>query len=195
MQVQVRFRLLLAILMVLGVVTGCSKTDRQSASESAPHKSGTPVTSPAQDNETMCSHEGVKDLLTRFAEAVNEGNKAAVMQYFDSNLRWYSAPGIENANPTMVAVFSLEEFSDYLAERFHQNEELHFEKLDVNSQITPGLTRRVDFGFEVHRKADDLVSILGPDGTVVPGKGAVDCVQQKIWVLSIGGPIQPAAGN
>ena len=126
-----------------------------------------------------CSPEKVAGIITGFMDALNKGDMDRVLSHFGKGFVWYSAPVGPAAEGRTDTIYSVGELEAYFKTRIGEQERMQLQKLNINSG-------RVDFGFELHRTADDLEGTSGD----TDGKGMLDCQQGTIsvWSLSAEAP-------
>jgi hypothetical protein len=135
-------------------------------------------------------------LLSRFTDAVNAGDEAALARLFVTDdppgkalepagkaFRWYSATETRSSAPQPWrhrVLYDRSDLLEYFGERHGQNERLALVEVEVG---TSRLSEAVGLTFKVRRQADDLPSWLNP---FAYGKAGIDCAEQAIYLWSMG---------
>lgn len=143
-----------------------------------------------------CSPREVGELVSRFTEAVNTDDEAALSRLFVTNdppgralepagkaFRWYSVTeGRSGASQPWRhrAYYDRSELFAYFAERHDRNERLALVEVKAGASSHP---QAVGLEFKVRREADDLPSWLDP---FAYGKAGIDCAEQAIYLWSMG---------
>ncbi len=149
-----------------------------------------------RDNHALppgCNPREVARLIVRFFDVLNHGDQERLANFIFgsgpagvSPSQWYSASeGVESQGGRHFVAYNLRDFLSYAVERHQQHERLRLIEVDVAG---PSWHGGVDIAYVLTRQADDLLS--GPGEHMAHGKGAVNCKEQKIFVWSMGMPIQ-----
>ena len=154
--------------------------------------------------------EDVANLVMDFFDAVNEGNRAKIAQFFGKNFAWYSMTEGDVQSQKVIRHVAyiadqpnapaekgegmhsgerekmIEQLLDYFMERHKQHEQLHLLEL---LHLGGGTVN-----FRVRRYADDLDPALWAPDYLAVGKGGVDCEQRKIeaWGMAMNAHLSPA---
>lgn len=143
-----------------------------------------------------CNPREVGLLLSRFTDAVDGGDQAALARLFvmadppgkalepaGKAFRWYSVTEARSgpAQPWRHRVmYDRADVLAYFTERHEQNERLELIEVQVGASRLP---QAVGFTFKVRREADDLPPWLNP---FAGGKAGIDCAEQAIYLWSMG---------
>ncbi len=132
-----------------------------------------------------CTPREAADLLVRLADAVTRGDAKAIDRLFaiedppgrhaneraEPFFRWYSVGS--------ATLYDRAQLAPYFAERHRFNERWQLIAVDIGRSWIPG---GAGIGYTLERTADDLPSA---PARIVPGKGEIDCVAQRIYVWSM----------
>lgn len=133
-----------------------------------------------------CRPGDIANLIARFFDAFNRGDEAELARFFNSNLNWYSvSEGLVSEGGTHFVTYTPETLLGYFAERHKHGEHLRLLIVRANASV---ISDRVDIVYGLMRQADDLLS--GPGEHDYAGKGSTNCKEQKIFVWSMGAPIE-----
>lgn len=168
------------------------------AAEVSPPLQEIVVTHEGKTTADRCTPAEIAEIVMRFLDAKNRGDRAALAQFFGDNFQWYSIGEYntqearlthrvgyiaEEANTNGGTVRGLRkeiipQLLDYFAERHAQHEQMQL--LEIASVGGGG-----DMYYKIQRRSEDLdPKLWGPD-FIATGKGFVDCNNQTIDVWSM----------
>lgn len=152
------------------------------------------VTREAPGLPSGCTPKEAAQLLVRFADAVNTGDRAALERVFaviegdhgiarpERYFRWYSVTEGRDGNRPWrhTAIYDIADLFPYFAERRLRNERWQVVSIDVGTSWIPGAG---GITYLIRRTADDLPASVGD---LAFGKGEIDCTAQRVFVWSMG---------
>ena len=181
-----------ALLCALPLFVACSGMSAPSAPRAGVSTAPPPVRAEiivTRENSTLppnCSPREVAQLLIDFFDAFNRGDQARLAQLVHPKFNRYGAGGT-SANPKGSMFYKWDDLKTHFAERHKQGERLRLHWIEVggSEDRSIGIHGRIgQIAFGYTRHARDLLG--GPDHSGV-GKGAINCKEQKFFVLMLGG--------
>jgi hypothetical protein len=136
------------------------------------------VTQESGEGPDSCTPGAVGEVVVRFLHAINTG--ADVTEFIASDFQWYSmTEGNPRKDGRHFVAYSVEDLRDYVERRASHDESIKLLQLSMNHDSTRDINH-LQIVFE--RTSDDTARF----GTRGHGKGAFNCDEQKIMVLSLG---------
>ena len=161
------------------VIAGCSTdTSLGQRALDPPEKQRIAVTGDSDSAPRICEPEAVGELMVSFLHDVNRGEDPT--QWFASGFEWYSmTEGNPRGDGRHFVTYQREELEEYFRRRAAHSESMKL--LGMTVQYDEG--RNIShLTYWIERTADDTTDF----GNIATGKGAVDCEEGKILLLSMG---------
>jgi len=137
---------------------------------------------------TCAGPRGVAQLVVRFAQAFNRGDRRRLSRFFDYYLQTYSVSAETTAGWTAVRFSRKQPLLRYFRRR-HAHAETLSPAVVSASRFGPGLPTAASIGFWFTRRADDLAATQ----PLAYGKGIVDCRRKTIVIFNMAMPKDPPA--
>ena len=136
------------------------------------------VTRVSQDGPTTCRPEAVGGLMVDFLQKVNAGSDPTGS--FASSFQWYSmTEGDPRADGRHFVTYERDELAAYFERRASHDESMKLIELSLDYEKDRNISH---IQYVIERTADDTARF----GSMVTGKGAIDCEEGKIELLSMG---------
>ena len=147
------------------------------------------VTSNSNASPDGCGPGEIARLVVDFFDAYNRGAEEELANFFEPTFQWYSdsiTPNQPTDEDNSLTTSNRSDLLEYFVERHEQHERLRLISIDTRYDGDRGL---IQVSYLLIRQADDYKT--GPDGPerLVFGKGAILCPAKKIFVWSIGDPV------